>query len=113
MATFTWIISQLDTKLQEGNLIDVVISVHWIRNAEQFVGGESILFSSCAIMNCPTPSSTDFTAYPNLTYDQVCSWLNAGLDVETIDLNLQKQIDNIINPPYINLPLPFNNPIIM
>lgn len=108
MATqFAWVINQMDTKPQEGNLLDVVIIVHWTRTAEQFVGGEPINVSSYGTMSCQTPSETDFTAYPDLTYDQVCSWLNAGLDVTAIDFSLQSQIDNIVNPPVIVLPLPW------
>jgi hypothetical protein len=61
-------------------------------------------------MACQTPSETDFTAYPDLTYDQVCSWLDAGLDVSALDLNLDAQIENQVNPPIITLPLPFSNP---
>ena len=110
MTDFKWVINQMDTKPTEDGLTDVVVTVHWTRNAEQFVGGEPILVSSYGTMGCTTPSSTDFTAYPDLTYNQVCSWLDAGLDVEAIDLNLQEQIDNIINPPIIVLPLPWEIP---
>ena len=110
MATFTWVINQLDTKPTEDGLTDVVVTVHYTRNAEQYFGGEPINVSSYGTMPCQTPSSTDFTAYPDLTYDQVCSWLNAGLNVEAIDLGLQSEIDNIINPPIIVLPLPWEIP---
>ena len=60
-------------------------------------------------MGCETPSATDFTAYPDLTQAQVESWLDAGLDKTAIDLGLQKQIDNIVNPPIVVLPLPWNS----
>ena len=110
MATFTWVINQMDTKPTEDGLTDVVVTVHWTRNAEQIVGGEPIIVLCYGTMGCTTPSSTDFTAYPDLTYEQVCSWLNTGLNVEAIDLNLQQQIDNIINPPIIVLPLPWEIP---
>jgi hypothetical protein len=33
--------------------------------------------------------------------------LDAGLDVPTIDAGLDTQIENIINPPIIVLPLPW------
>jgi hypothetical protein len=91
----------------EDGLLDVVSVVHWVRTAEQFVGGEPINVSSYGTMGCTTPSETDFTAYPDLTYDQVCGWLNIGLDFEAIDESLQQQIDDIINPPIIVLPLPW------
>ena len=109
MTDFKWVINQLDTKPTEDGLTDVVSVIHWSRTAEQIVGAEPIIVSSYGTMGCGTPSATDFTAYPDLTYDQVCSWLEAGLDVEAIDEALQGQIDNIINPPIINLPLPFTN----
>jgi hypothetical protein len=110
--TYNWVINQLDTKPKENGLTDVVILVYWTRTAETFFGGESILVSSSGRMVCSTPSSTDFTAYPDLTYEQVCGWLDSGLDVPAIDLGLDKQIENIINPPVIVLPLPWENPTI-
>ena len=106
MATYQWVINQMDTKPTEDGLTDVVVVVHWTRTAQD---GE-INVSSYGTMGCQTPSSTDFTAYPDLTYEQVCSWLDAGLDVTAIDLGLDQQIENIINPPIIVLPLPFENP---
>jgi hypothetical protein len=110
--TYKWIINQMDTKPTEDGLTDVVVTLHWTREAEQYVGGEPILVYSYGTMPCATPSATDFTAYPDLTYEQVCGWLDNGLDVDSIDLGLANQIENIINPPIIVLPLPFNNPTI-
>ena len=107
--TYQWVVNQLDTAPTADGLIDVVVVVHWTRTAEQFVGGEPINVSSYGTMGCTTPSATDFTAYPDLTYEQICGWLDAGLDVPTIDANLDKQIENIINPPIIVLPLPWSN----
>ena len=98
-----WVINQMDTIPKEGTLLDVVSVIHWSRIATQ----DEIVVSSYGTMNCTTPSETDFTAYPDLTQEQVESWLDAGLDVPTIDLGLDKQIENIINPPIIVLPLPW------
>ena len=107
MTTYNWVVNQLDTKPKEDGLTDVVSVVHWTRTAEQYVGAEPINVSSYGTMGCTTPSSTDFTAYPDLTFEQVCGWLDAGLDVTSIDLGLDGQIENIINPPIIVLPLPW------
>ena len=104
--TYNWVINQLDTAPSEDGLTDVVKVVNWTRTAQD---GE-INVSCYGTMGCQTPSETDFTAYPDLTYEQVCGWLDAGLNVEAIDLGLDKQIEDIINPPIIVLPLPFTNP---
>ena len=107
MNTYQWIINQLDTAPSQDGLTDVVKVVNWTRTAQQ----ADINVSCYGTMGCTTPSSTDFTAYPDLTYEQVCGWLDAGLDVASIDLGLDKQIENIINPPIIVLPLPWQVPI--
>jgi hypothetical protein len=108
--TYNWVVNQMDTIPQTDGLLDVVSVIHWTRTAETFLGGEPINVSSYGTMGCETPSSTDFTAYPDLTYEQVCSWLDSGLDVPAIDLGLDKKIENIINPPIIVLPLPWEVP---
>lgn len=105
-----WLVSQMDTKPQEGELHDVVITVHWRRQAQEVVNDVTYNADIYGSMACATPSETDFTAYPDLTFEQVCSWLDAGLDVEALDANLDAQIENQVNPPVIVLPLPFTNP---
>lgn len=107
MNTYQWFISQLDTAPSKDGLTNVVKVVNWTRTAQQ---GDINVFCYGS-MGCTTPSSTDFTAYPDLTYEQVCSWLDAGLDIALIDLGLDKQIENIINPPIVVLPLPWQVPI--
>lgn len=103
---FKWIIVQLDTKPQEEGLQDVVSNVHWRRNASD----GKFIAESYGSMSCQTPSSTDFTAYSDLKQEQVESWLEAGLDVKTIDNNLIEEIELQKNPPIVVLPLPWITP---
>jgi hypothetical protein len=110
MTTFKWVVSQMDTAPSEDGLTDVVKVVHWRYQAEQVDGDKTYNAEVYGAMACATPSETDFTAYEDLTYEQVCTWLEAGLNVEAMDLNLATQIENLKNPPIVNLPLPFQNP---
>jgi hypothetical protein len=107
---YSWQVSQMDTKPQEGNLIDVVVTVHWRRNAVAVDGDKTYYADTYGAMACSTPSETDFTAYPDLTFEQVCGWLDAGNDVEALNANLDTQIENQINPPIIVLPNPWTTP---
>ena len=109
---YSWQVSQMDTKPQEGNLIDVVVTVHWRRNAVAVDGDKTYYADTYGAMGCATPSETDFTAYPDLTFEQVCGWLDAGNDVEALNANLDAQIENQINPPIIVLPNPWLPPTI-
>jgi hypothetical protein len=102
--TYQWIVSQLDTAPSQDGLTDVVKTVHWRRSANDGAGHSAEIYGS---MGCSTPSETDFTAYPDLTFEQICGWLENGLDVSALNTTLDTQIENIINPPIIVLPLPW------
>lgn len=108
MATvYNWGISQMNEIPQDGSLLDVVVAVYWRRTATIEINSIKYVANEIGTMVCTTPSSTDFTAYPDLTFEQVCGWLDAGLDVPALDAQLDIQLENLINPPIINLPLPW------
>jgi hypothetical protein len=106
--TYYWTIDSMVEKPQEGTLLDVVICVNWRRHASTVVDTKTIEVNSYGAYNCTTPSPTDFTAYPDLTFEQVCGWLDTGLDVPAIDLLLDKELEYALNPPTIQLPLPWS-----
>lgn len=104
---YQWVISQMQEKPQEGSLTDVVVIIHWRRNATTVVDGKVYVADTYGAYSCPTPNPEDFTPYDEITEDQVYGWLDAGLDVASINLNLTAQLDQQINPPLIELPLPW------
>ena len=106
--TYSWIISAMDVIPKENSLDNVVSVIHWRRRGTEVVDGKTYTAEVYSTYNCPSPSPTDFTAYPDLTQAQVESWLNAGLDVTSIDQNIATQIEQQINPPVIQPPLPWN-----
>lgn len=106
--TYNWIIEAMDVVPKEGELVNVVSVVHWRRKGTEVVDGKTYTAEVYSTYNCPSPSSTDFTAYPDLTQAQVEGWLNAGLDVPSIDTNIATQIEQQINPPVVTSPLPWN-----
>lgn len=108
--TYTWEIPQMETKLQEGNLYDVVVFVHWIRTATTIHEEKVYTSSMYGSMACQTPSETDFTAYPDLTFEQVCGWLETGLYYISFDEELAQNIADQINPPVVVLPNPWDVP---
>jgi hypothetical protein len=106
MINYKWVIVQMDTAPQENQNLDVVKRVHY-----RYEGTDEQYFADIyGVLSCETPSETDFTAYEDLTYEQVCQWLEAGLNTEAMNENLATQIENLKNPPIVNLPLPFSNP---
>lgn len=105
MTQFSWTISQLDTAPQDGNLNDVVKIVHYRYKG---IDGD-YQAETYGTYACGEPSQSDFTAYPDLTEADVIGWLEAGLDVEAMQTSIETQIENLKNPPIVNLGLPWQN----
>ena len=103
--TYNWVVSSLETAPVDGELNDVVKVVHWRYQATDG-DYQAEVYSSFA---CGEPSETDFTAYPDLTEEQVIGWLESGLDVEAMQESLANQIADLKNPKIVSLPLPWQN----
>lgn len=109
MATeYTWVVSQMECIPSLDGLNDVVTKIHWRRHATLTQNGSTYHADVYGDMVCPAPSETDFTAYPDLTFEQVCGWLDAGVDVPTYDAALDAQIEVQINPPIVRKPNPWD-----
>lgn len=100
---FTWVINTMNTVPSEDGLTDVVDSIEAIRYANN---GDYVC-TYPVTYKCGKPSSTDFTAYDDLTYNQVCGWLDNGLDVTKIDAHLESTIYIMMYPPTVVLPNPW------
>lgn len=109
MATnYFWRISAMDTAPSDDGLTDVVKTVHWRRDATLEQDGKTYTGDIYGAMSCSAPDPMAFTPYADLTFDDVCSWLEANLDVAQLDAALDAQIENQINPPLVQLPLPWD-----
>ena len=101
--TPVWTISALDCKPTEGNLTDIVITAHWSCTGTQD-GFTTSVYSTCSFSQPGDP----FTPYADLTQDQVLGWCWAsGVDKDATEAAVQTQLDNLINPPVVTLPLPW------
>jgi hypothetical protein len=105
-----WVINQLDCMPTDGIYNDFVLVCHWSRIAKETINDKEYTASVYSTQSFSKDEVTNFIPYEDLTYDIVCSWLDASIDVEALDLNLDAQIENQVNPPIISLPLPFSNP---
>ena len=105
-----WFINQMDSLPTDGDLKDFVINVHWNRNAKETINDKEYQASVYGAQSFSKDDVANFIPYEDLTYDIVCSWLDNSMDVEALDLNLDAQIENQVNPPIVVLPLPFSNP---
>jgi hypothetical protein len=112
MTTYTWAISYMDTKPSEDGLTDVVVSCQWSLSGTD--GDYSA--SNFGYTKFAPPQAGDFTAYANLTQEQVLGWVwaapaeNGGVDKASAEQGIDSQIEQQMNPPTVILPNPWAQP---
>lgn len=105
-ATITWVIEWMQCKPTEGSYTDVVITAGWRCTGVQ----DTYTATSYGSAGFPMPEGT-FTPYDQLTQDQVLGWCWAnGVDKAATEDAIQTNIDNQIDPPIIQPPLPWATP---
>jgi hypothetical protein len=110
---FTWVISQLDSIPYLDGMDKVISTIHWRahKSYEYFIsqGLETDFFiaDTYGHLSVDAPHKASFTPYDEVTKEMVEGWLEAGLDTETIEANLDAQIENFLNPPIVAYPLPW------
>ena len=112
MATnYKWVISALDSYPKTADdLTDVICVIHWRYQAEETQADKTYFAEVYGTLSVASPDPADFVPYDEVTYEMVCSWLESGLNTESLNENLESQIADQINPKIISLPLPFQNP---
>jgi hypothetical protein len=122
--TYQWTIQAMDCVPQEDGHTDVVVTAHWSVLATSSEGksfkdndGNSytIPYTSSAYgtQSFTYDSGKAFIPYDSLTQDEVVGWVQAGMGIDAVTAlqeNLDKQIENQINPPIVTPPLPWAQP---
>ena len=109
-ATITWVIEYMQCKPTEGSYTDVVITAGWRCNGAETANSVDYTSTVYGTASFPMPEGS-FTPYADLTQDQVLGWCWAnGVDKTATEASVQTQIDNQINPPIIQPPLPWATP---
>jgi hypothetical protein len=108
-ATITWVIEWMNTTPSTSNPPEVVLTAGWRCNGAQTANGTDYIGSVYSTCSFPQPTEGgSFTPYADLTQDQVLGWCWAnGVDQAATEAAVQQQIDNQINPPVIQPPLPW------
>ena len=100
----TWNISQLDCVPQAPEGADYVVTAHWqCTGVDGDYSGQVYSTTSFAVVEGA------FTAYADLTQDQVLGWIWAnGVDKDATEAAVEGQIETQINPPIVAPPLPWS-----
>jgi hypothetical protein len=103
--TFNWVISKLDSIPSFDGMDKVISLIYWRAQKKE---GEFVA-DKWGALSVDAPHEASFTPYDEVTKEMVEGWLEAGLDTEAIEANLDAQIENFLNPPLVAYALPWNN----
>ena len=101
MVNYKWVISNLVAKIQDGELSNIIETIHW---RYQATDGEHTadVYGSVGL---EAPDAESFKPFEQLTEADVIAWLEAKLDVEAMQSGLDAQLDDIANPTHVSLNL--------
>ena len=101
MVNYKWVISNLVAKIQDGELENIIETVHW---RYQAIEGELIV-DVYGSVGLEAPDAESFVPHEELTQADVISWLEANLDVDQLQEGLNAKLEAIKNPTHVNLQL--------
>ena len=106
--SYNWVISQLEAYPEYEGHQEVVMTVHWRRQATDGTHFADVYGSQSVTLDPDAP----FTPYADLTQAIVEGWLEDAMGAERVaemDASLDKQIEDQINPPILRPALPWVN----
>ena len=110
----TTTVNSMLTALSEDGMTDVVKSASWTRMATEVVGegeeAKTYTASFPGVTPFATPDPASFTPYDQVTEELVIGWIDAKVDMPAIDAALIANVEAQINPPVVELPLPWAPP---
>ena len=104
MITYKWNFPAFDCRLDE-QLDKVVTTVHWRYRGTDEKGAKAEIYGAQAVGD---PNPEVFTAYPEISKEQVISWMESMIDMEAMNENITEQINLINNPVQVTLSAPWN-----
>lgn len=108
--TYQWIIQQMVTKPSEDGLQDVVIQANWLYRGNLINDEGKIEASATESGQTPfttPPNPETFIPYADLTEAEVISWIEANVNMTELNALIDYDIEQILNPPVVILPLPW------
>lgn len=97
--TYKFIISDLNAKISDGDLANVIETVHWRLQATDGEHTADVYGS----VGLDAPEAETFKPFEEITQADVEAWLEAKLDVDSLKAGLDAQLESIKNPTHINL----------
>ena len=91
----TWTVSTMERTLTEGDLSDVVKTLHWQCTDSETVGDVTHSGRCYDAVRLPEPDADSFTAYADITEADAIAWAKAAIGAEQVTV-YEDAVDNQI-----------------
>jgi hypothetical protein len=100
---YKWSVSPLECVPSKDGLTDIIKTIHW-----RYTGTDGTYSADVyGSMGLEDPEAGSFIEFDDLTEETVIGWLEANLEVETLQTNINNNIDSQINPPIVSKSAPW------
>ena len=99
--TYELHINNMEAASTENNLEDVVKIIHWLYTGKETIGDFDGYGEARGAIGLSDASSDSFTAFADLTEEQVKGWVESQLDLDAIKSDIAARIELQKNPPTV------------
>ena len=107
MNTYTWLVDSIDCIPSLEDKTNVVSVIHWRVNGTD--GTHNV--TTYGIQSLTYTTNSSFIEYAGLTLETVIGWVQTAMGADKVtatQTQLDKMIDNLINPPIVSPKLPWS-----
>ncbi len=103
--TYKWTINQMNAHIQAEGEDNVIFTVHWTYSGSEESGGQQYLASQIGAQSFTYVAGEPFIPYSDTEAFEnvVIGWLEDALDVSTLSVQIEQQIEKQIQPTDENL----------
>lgn len=103
MTTYTWTFPQFDAAPTDGDLTNVVKTIHWRLDAND----DGVTVGAYGTVALDDPDPETFVPFAQITHEWAIAQCEAKLDMAAIQTALESQIEAVQNPPTVPMVPPF------
>lgn len=110
--TYVWTFPAIDVYPNQNSYTDVVYNVHWrLLAVDQSTSHSAEVYGTQGVPSY-NPDSGSFVPYDQLTKEQVTDWVVSAMGERygTYTASLDARIEDLINPPSLQLAPPWDTP---
>jgi len=110
--TYKWTINQMNAHIQAEGEDNVIFTVHWTYEGSEESGGQTYQANQIGAQSFAYVAGEPFTPYSDTEAFEnvVIGWLEDALDVSSMSIQIEQQIEKQIQPTDENLYFTWQNP---